>query len=968
MKTLLTIAKKEFDGFFSSPIALIFIGVFLAVTLFIFFWVETFFAANITEVRPLFKWMPILLIFLTGAVTMRLWAEERRAGTLEFLLTAPAPPCALVFGKFLACLALVAVSLLLTLPLPITVSLMGPLDWGPVLGGYLATVFLAAAYIAIGLYVSSKSENQIVSLIATVLVCSFFYLLGSETLSAFFANRGAELLQSLGSGSRFDSITRGVIDLRDLFYYVSLCGIFLTLNIYGLEKMRWAGNPSNGHHRRWQLATVLLVANLLVANFWLSPLGKLRADMTQGGIYSISEVTRNYLGQLKEPLLLRGYFSAQTHPLLAPLVPRLRDLLQEFKVAGGSRVRVEFIDPVEHPELEQEAGQKYGIRPVPFQTASKYQAAVTNSYFDILVQYGDQFEVLSFRDLIEIKSGGEAEIDVELRNPEYDITRAIKKVLYGYQGGGDLFAGIAKEVQFTAYMSPDERLPEELAKLKKDLAALLAEMEKESGGRFSSRFLDPDANGGEVAATIKKDFGFRPMAASLFDQRTFWYYMVLSSGERKVEVPLPEDLGKESLKRSLEAGLKRFAAGFGKTVAVSTPKVVPPMPQYGMPGSGMPFEVLKDVLGKEHTVTPTDLANGYAPEESDLLLVVAPEAMNDKQVFAVDQFLMRGGTVVVATAPYSVGLGRDLTVDKKASGLEKWLEHVGLKVEEEMVLDPQNSPFPVPMQRQVAGFTVQETRLVDYPYFVDIRPDGMNADSGLLAGLPQLTMNWASPISVDAEKNKGRKVVRLLESSAKSWTSAETRVQPNFRAHGELGFAAGDNPGRKLLGVAVEGEFTSFFSGKESPISLEVGEGPEPAPQQAPGQPPAEKKRVIARQLDKSAESARIILFSSNAFLSDTLLGIGSTVAGTAYLAPVQLIANSIDWSLEDRGLLSIRGRSHFSRPLLPMNRDMQLIFEYLNYGLAFFGLVVVWLVRRRLVRGRERRSLALLQQNMGRV
>ena len=110
MKTLLTIAKKEFDGFFSSPIALIFIGVFLAVTLFIFFWVETFFAANITEVRPLFKWMPILLIFLTGAVTMRLWAEERRAGTLEFLLTSPAPPCALVFGKFLACLALVAVS------------------------------------------------------------------------------------------------------------------------------------------------------------------------------------------------------------------------------------------------------------------------------------------------------------------------------------------------------------------------------------------------------------------------------------------------------------------------------------------------------------------------------------------------------------------------------------------------------------------------------------------------------------------------------------------------------------------------------------------------------------------------------------------------------------------------------------------------------------------------------------------
>lgn len=969
MKTLLTIVKKEFDGFFSSPIALIFIGVFLAVTLFIFFWVETFFAANITEVRPLFKWLPILLIFLTGAVTMRLWAEERRAGTLEFLLTSPASPCTLVFGKFLACLALVALSLLLTLPLPVTVSLMGPLDWGPVLGGYLATLFLASAYIAIGLLVSSKSENQIVSLIATVLVCSFFYLLGSETLIAFFGNRGAELLQLLGSGSRFNAITRGVIDLRDLFYYLSITGIFLSWNIYGLEKLRWADNPANAHHRRWQLATLLLVANFVAVNLWLAPLGMLRVDMTQGRIYSISEVTRNYLGQLKEPLLLRGYFSAQTHPLLAPLVPRLRDLLEEYRVAGGGRVRVEFLDPLEHPELEQEAGQKYGIRPVPFQTASKYQAAVTNSYFDIVVQYGDQFEVLGFRDLIEIKAGGEEDIDVDLRNPEYDLTRAIKKVLYGYQGGGDLFAGIAKEVQFTAYMSPDDKLPEELVNLKKELAAILADMKKEGGDRFTSRFLDPDAEGGSVAEQIKKDFGFRPMAASLFDQRSFWYYMVLSSGERHVEVPLPEDLGKESLKRSLEAGLKRFAAGFGKTVAVNTPKVMPPMPQYGMPGRGMPFEVLKDVLGKEHTVTPTELASGQVPEESDILLVMAPEAMNDKQLFAVDQFLMRGGTVVIATAPFAIGLDRDLIVEKKASGLEPWLAHMGVTIEEEMVLDPQNSPFPVPVQRQVAGFTVQETRLVNYPYFVDIRPDGMNRDSGLLAGLNQITLNWASPITVDPDKNKERKVVRLLESSEKSWTSSETRVQPNFKAHGELGFAAGDKPGRKLLGVALEGQFTSFFSGKESPISLTAEETEKPAQPPVPGQPPEDKKkRVISKQLDKSPESARIILFSSNTFVSDSLLGIGSTVSRTAYLAPVQLIANSVDWSLEDRGLLAIRGRSHFSRPLLPMTRDLQLIFEYLNYGLAFFGLFLVWLVRRRLVRGRERRHLALLQQSLGRI
>ncbi len=218
MSTVLRIARKEFATFFSSPIAFIFLGAFLAVTLFVFFWVETFFARNIADVRPLFEWMPLLLIFLVAAVTMRMWSEERRSGTLEFLLTVPVKSYQMVLGKFMACLGLVAVALLLTLPLPLTVSLFGPLDWGPVFGGYLATGFLAAAYVAIGLFVSARSANQIVSLILTAVVCGSFYLLGTDGLTGLFDNRTSEILKLLGSGSRFDSITRGVIDLRDIYY------------------------------------------------------------------------------------------------------------------------------------------------------------------------------------------------------------------------------------------------------------------------------------------------------------------------------------------------------------------------------------------------------------------------------------------------------------------------------------------------------------------------------------------------------------------------------------------------------------------------------------------------------------------------------------------------------------------------------------------------------------------------------
>ena len=171
IRQTLTVTRKELRGTFGSPLALIFIGAFLAATLFSFFWVETFFARGVADVRPLFGWMPVLLIFLVAALTMRQWSEEQRSGTLEVLLTLPVSTFQLVLGKFLAVVALVVIALGLTIFLPLTVSLLGNLDWGPVVGGYLAAVLLAGTYAAIGLFVSSRTDNQIVALISTVLLC-----------------------------------------------------------------------------------------------------------------------------------------------------------------------------------------------------------------------------------------------------------------------------------------------------------------------------------------------------------------------------------------------------------------------------------------------------------------------------------------------------------------------------------------------------------------------------------------------------------------------------------------------------------------------------------------------------------------------------------------------------------------------------------------------------------------------------
>jgi len=972
MSTVFRVARRELAGFFSSPAAFIFFGTFLGVSLFVFFWVETFFSRNIADARPLFQWMPLLLIFLTAALTMRMWAEERRLGTLEVLLTAPVSPVALVSGKFLACLILIMLALALTLPLVITVSMMGPLDWGPVAAGYLAALFLASSYIALGLFVSSRSDNQIVSLILATLAGGFLYLLGSDTLTGFFGTRTGEILKLLGTGSRFEALGRGVIDLRDLVYYLSLTGIFLSLNIYSLERLRWAGNPSNSRHRQWAWFALLLCLNLAAVNLWMTPLAKLRLDITRDHIYSISPATRAVLKRLREPLLIRGYFSAQTHPLLAPLVPQLRDLLKEYDVAGQGRVRVEFVDPHQDQELEREAGEKYGIKPVPFQTASRYQAAVTNSYFHVLVRYGDEYQVLGFRDLIEIKAQGETRLDVGLRNPEYDITKAIKKVLVAYQSGGNLFAAIPEPVRFTGYISDHSRLPEELVTLTGEIKKTLDALVKESNGRFSYTFVDPDRAGRELRERLKRNYGLQPLVAGLLSTTTFWYGMVLESGDRSVLVPLPEDLTGTAMERSLKAALKRFSRGFLKTVALVTPQ--PAMPTgFGLTAGQENYRILRQILEQEYAIRETDLQSGQVPEDADLLLLAGPRKLSEKQVFAVDQFLMRGGTVIAALSPVKVETSGRLNARKEESGLEEWLTFQGLTVRPQLVLDPHNIPFPVPVQRQLGGFMVQETRLVNYPFFLDLREQGLGRDSGLIAGIDQVTCTWASPIEV-TKGDTQRTVTRLLESSADSWVTDDLNIQPDFQQYGDLGFPRGTTSGRHLVGVMVEGRFDSFFKDRESPLVREAreknkadrekqdGKDTEKEPDgKKEGEKDKTEQMVLDRIIHHSPDSARIILFSSPTFIGDTALSLISSTLGTEYLAPVTLIGNALDWSLEDRDLLAIRGRSLFARTLYPMSRQQRVFWEYLNYGLAAVGLLIVWFFRRWLRIRADRRWQALI-------
>jgi ABC-2 type transport system permease protein len=967
LRKALRVAAKEFTGFFASPAAVLFLAAFLGVTLFVFFWVAAFFQRNIADVRPLFQWMPVLLIFLVAALTMRAWAEERRSGTLELLLTSPTTPTEYVLGKFLGCMGLVLVALALTLPLPIIVSLLGPLDWGPVIGGYAAAILLAAAYVAIGLTVSCRTDNQIVSLIVTVLITGAFYLIGSNALTALVGYRAGEWLHALGAGSRFASITRGVLDLRDLYYYLSITAAFLLFNRLALEQLRWAGNRGRPGHRRWYWLTALLAANLLGANLWLSQIGGARLDLTAGRLYTLSEVTRSDLAVLQEPLLIRGYFSASTHPLLAPLVPQLRDLLEEYAVAGHGKVRVEFVDPHEDPKVEAEAASRYGIRPVPFQVSSKYQASVVNSYFDVLVSYGDQYQVLNYRDLIDIKVRGDSDLDVELKNPEYALTSAIHKAMLSYQGGGNVFDTLPRALTFTGYISSAQSLPPELQQVRAALDGALQQIDHESSGKLKVQLENPDANSA-LATRLTRDFGFRPMVLSLTDPKSFWFYMTLSDGRQTEALAFPEKHDQAGFKAAIEAGVKRFSPGFLKTLAVMSPSSGGESQQFG-PGRES-YSVLRDALSSSVRWLDTDLKSGRVPSEADMLVLLDPVDLDAKQVFAVDQFLMEGGTVLIATSPMQVAIEQSILARPVTSGLGDWLATYGLGFGKGLVLDRQSGALPIPVQRDVGGVSVNELELANYPYIIDVRGRGLDPNSPVTANLGQLDVPWAAPLVIDARRNMGRKLSLLLRSSNDSWTSAANDLLPNYRSYPDLGFSAGRPLLSQPLAVMLEGEFDSAYRGKSSPLlsQPEPAAAVKPTAATTPGTgedatPAAGAPSTPASVIEHSPDSARLILVGSSALFSDQVAELLGEALGTRYLKPVEFAQNLVDWSLQDQGLMSIRGRGHFARTLVPMSRGQQQFWEYLNYALALGGLALVWALYRRRRRRLAVRHMKMLQE-----
>ena len=222
-----------------------------------------------------------------------------------------------------------------------------------------------------------------------------------------------------------------------------------------------------------------------------------------------------------------------------------------------------------------------------------------------------------------------------------------------------------------------------------------------------------------------------------------------------------------------------------------------------------------------------------------------------------------------------------------------------------------------------------------------------------------MTLAWASPIIVDKDQNKDRTLTTLLQSSPQAWLSDSTNVMPAFDKQGNSTFKPGDKRSQDVVGVIDSGSFTSYFSGKDSPLLEKAKDDAKAADSADSGKDAAagktatadkkdEAPKVFSSVIDKSPESARIILVSSNDFLDDQILQLLGTANNGDYQNSMQFMANTIDWSLEDAGLLSISARGHFNRTLPPMEQGRQMFWEYLNYVLAALAIGVIAFLQRR--------------------
>ena len=407
MKNIITIAKKELFSFINNPTAYIVVLSFLLLWEFLFF--RSVFLIGEVSLSGLFDFLPWIFMIVIPALTMGSVAEEKSEGTLEFLLTHPISQFELIAGKFLGIFAFFSLSLLYVFPLAWSFNQFGQLDFTKVFGQYIASVSLAALFVALGIFVSSFFSSQISAFLISSIANFLLIIVGTEFFTNHFPLGASSFVDQLSVVNHFNSLSRGVIDTRDIWYFVSFIAIFLGFTYLNLIKSKYGNKKVM--YRNYQLGSALLLGIVILSNIVGSQIPG-RIDLTQEQMYTLSGATKAVVGNLPDIITINFYASEKLPAQLQPTLRETKDILEDYRKASNGKIKISYKNPSDDTVKQEAASQ--GIQPLRFNVVSQEEFQVKDGYMGIALSYGGKNEVIPYVDKVD--------------DLEYNLTSLVRKL------------------------------------------------------------------------------------------------------------------------------------------------------------------------------------------------------------------------------------------------------------------------------------------------------------------------------------------------------------------------------------------------------------------------------------------------------------------------------------------------------------------------------------------------------------